>query len=81
MTQYSPEPLLLRILTMDVGFIPPASAAEAERFIAAGECGLAYDVLVFTIEDGRYSPSMVAMELIRQSALALGLVFPQYSTD
>lgn len=80
MTLFNPESLLLRVLQVDGEFIQLDAANEARHFIEVGECGLAYDVLVFEVGERKYAPSPEALELIKQSALAMGLVFPQLST-
>lgn len=81
MNPFSPEPLLQRMLQIDAELIEPSASKEAKHFMEFGECGLAYDVLVFEIEDKRYIPSTEGLELIKQSAIAMGLVFPQLSTS
>lgn len=80
MTFFTPEPLLQRVLQIDAELIEPSASKEAKHFMEFGECGLAYDVLVFEIENKKYMPSMEGLALIKQSAGAMGLTFPQLST-
>ena len=72
MTLHNPEPYLLRVLELDIEQINPSARKEALHFIEFGECGLAYDVLVFDIQDGKYEPTPRAVDLIKQSATAIG---------
>lgn len=78
MVRSNPTPLLLRVLQIDAGLIEASD--EARHFMEFGECGLAYDVLVFEMDEKSYDPSPEALELIRRAASAMGLVFPQLST-
>ncbi|HSX93065.1 MAG TPA: hypothetical protein VLG41_09105 [Hydrogenophaga sp.] len=75
-----PEPLLTRVLHINEALIDPGAAKEAQHFIEHGECGLGYDVLVFEIEEGRYMPTPEALELIKQAAVSMNLIFPGLST-
>lgn len=80
MSRSNPEPLLLRVLQIDAELIEQSASKEALHFMEFGECGLAYDVLVFEMDEKSYDPSPEALELIRRAASAMGLVFPQLST-
>ncbi len=81
MTPPHPELLLNRVLQLDEDLLDPGATREAGNFIEYGECGLAYDVLVFELQEGKYVPSRQALALLKQFAVSMNLVFPQLSTD
>lgn len=77
----NPEIFLLSALAIDKALIPPDAIKEIENFIEYGECGLAYDVFVFDIQDRRYTPSIEGLRQIKQAAIAMHIEFPKLSTD
>lgn len=81
MTACNPETFLLSTLAIDRALIPPDAIREIENFIEYGECGLAYDVFVFDIQDRRYIPSAEGLRQIKLAAIAMNIEFPKLSTD
>jgi hypothetical protein len=81
MSGVHPEPLLLKSLDLDRSLLEPGAVKEIEHFIEFGECGLAYDIFIFEINEKKYQPSPEALELIMQAAKALGVKYPKLSTD
>jgi hypothetical protein len=77
----NPEAFLLRTLSIDRALISPDTIREIEKFIEYGECGLAYDVFIFDIQDRRYIPSDEALNQIKLAATAMNIAFPKLSTD
>lgn len=73
--------MLCQILAIDRVLLGPDVTKEAGHFIEHGECGLAYDVLIFAMQDGTYHPSNKGLALIKHVARVLGVVVPKLGTD
>ena len=81
MSGVHPELLLLKLLDLDRSLLEPDAVKEVEHFIEFGECGLAYDIFIFEVNEKKYRPSPESLELIKQTAEALGVKYPKLSTD
>lgn len=73
--------MLYQILALDRALLSPDATKEAQHFIEHGECDLAYEVLIFAMQDGTYHPSNEGLAMVKHVAGALGVVFPRLSTD
>lgn len=81
MNNSHPEVLLHQILAVDRVLLGSDVVKEMDNFIEHGECGLAYDVLIFVLQDGTYHPSREGLALVELLAKSLGVVFPRLSTE
>ncbi|MBL0917441.1 MAG: hypothetical protein IBJ14_01955 [Hydrogenophaga sp.] len=81
MIHQAPEALLLCALTKDIKLLTSIAIKEIRNFIEHGECGLAYDVFVFEMQDQRYAASIEAIALIKQAAQLMNIAYPRLSTE
>jgi hypothetical protein len=75
-----PEPLLLEFLELYGDLVPPQSLAYVREYVEHGECGIAYDLLVFHIQHQDLVLPKRGEDLIRLIAARLGVSYPTLST-
>ena len=61
--------------------LPETARKDVENFVAHGECGLAYDLLVFLVQDEGVGLPDEAVRAIKSAGKAMGIEYPQLSTD
>lgn len=81
MSSEDPETLLLCALSRDRTLLVPSAVNEIRNFIEHGECGLAYDVFVFEMQDQRYVASIEAIAMIKRAGQLMSIEFPKLSTE
>ena len=77
----NPEDLLSTLLTRHAADVPPASLIDINEYIQHGECGLAYDLLVFHIQHSELGISEYGLVMMHKIAESLGVTYPALSTS
>lgn len=75
-----PAPILLKFLEVDAAGIPQDSLQNALLYIEHGECGVAYDLIVYHIINGDVMLTDAGLERITAAAAAMGIRYPDLST-
>lgn len=79
MKTLNPAESLLRVVKIDSSIIESAVIESVKHFINHNETGLAYDELLFQIENKFYCPSSEALKLIKHAARELKIIYPNWS--
>lgn len=74
-----PPRAIMQILKMDIEQFDKRDMLEIFHFIFYNECGLAYDSLIYLINQARYTPSKEALALIKLTGSMLGVEYPNLS--
>jgi hypothetical protein len=77
----NPEHLLNKFIATHCELIPKDSVKWMNEFIDHGECGIAYDLIVFHIQEGSLIVDPAGGDLIQEIAKAMNLTYPQLSTE
>lgn len=74
------EHALLMVLVVDFERLRYLAGIQSTRsYIEHNECGLAYDDLVYAIENNAYTPSPEALCLIKKAGEMMGIEYPNLS--
>ena len=74
------EHALLMALVIDFEKLRHMEGIQHTRsYIEHNECGLAYDDLVFAIQNNMYEPTSSAFELIKWAGTNMGIQYPNLS--
>ena len=76
-----PEPILRKLLATERSRLPRQAYQEALEFVDHNECGLAYDIFIYLVQHERLMLSAPGVRLLRDSAKALQIEYPNLSTD
>lgn len=79
MKNLNPAESLLKVVKIDNSIIELAVIESVKHYINHNETGLAYDELLFQIENKLYSPSSKALKLIKHAAQELKIIYPNWS--
>ncbi|MEJ7929384.1 hypothetical protein WG922_05295 [Ramlibacter sp. AN1015] len=78
MTTGDPEPLLMKLLCLEGEKLPRDLCKEAKHFIDHGECGLAYDVIVYHVRIGNAALSARGLQYLVDAGTIMGVKYPDY---
>lgn len=76
-----PETLIMNFIVEYEAQLRPEAVRYARLDAEHNECGLAYDAIIFEIENGFFSPSAEALEGIKEIAASMGIEYPKLSTN
>lgn len=74
------EHALLMVLAIDFQKLRHMDGIQSTRsYLEHNECGLAYDDLVFAIQNKMYAPSADALALLKKAGALMGIEYPNLS--
>jgi hypothetical protein len=79
MSVLNPAEALLQVVMFDGAIIKSSVIDSVKDYIDHNETGLAYDELIFQIENNFYRPSSKALKLIKHAAQELKIIYPNWS--